>query len=422
MQSKHHQPRRGLLASVIVAALIAGVAVIGTADSAGAQVRGFDGKTITVAGLGIKSQMPLAETGAQARIKRFNEKHEIKGVKIKFEEMVDDKLDTATALSESRRLVTQEGIFALVPDISPVTPGEYLTQQKVPWFGGGFDLTFCSDKPSTKLWGFSTGGCITPANPSFIADNYHTMYDYVSKKSGKKHPTMVIFANDNTSAKNGNRVFAKAATGAGFVVTDVQNDMPSDASDFTPYAQQILTGDHGKAPDSVFCADGVECLNVYELLQAQGYPGVYGSGLYSDLLVKPLDGSLINFQTQNFSSDTPGMNQIKKDMDAVDPGSGAKLDSGAIYGYTSTDMFITALKLAAKKGKSNITPENVQKAASTMTWKIDGVQGPIQYPKSTVMGYPACFNNFLSDGTAWQTVEPYSCSTKTYSPKIKVGG
>ena len=30
-------------------------------------------------------------------------------------------------------------------------------------------------------------------------------------------------------------------------------------------------------------------------------------------------------------------------------------------------------------------------------------------------------SNFYSDGTKWQTVVPYSCSTKTYSPKIKIG-
>ena len=56
---------------------------------------------------------------------------------------------------------------------------------------------------------------------------------------------------------------------------------------------------------------------------------------------------------------------MKTDLDAFEPGSGDKVDSGTIAGYTSTDMFIQALKTVAKKGKSNITPENVQKAAAT---------------------------------------------------------
>jgi hypothetical protein len=96
------------------------------------------------------------------------------------------------------------------------------------------------------------------------------------------------------------------------------------------------------------------------------------------------------------------------------------MDSGDVYGYTSTDMFIQALKIVAKKGKSNITPENIQKAASTLTWKIDGVMGPTQYPKATVMGFPACSSNSFSDGTTWQLVEKFSCSTKTYSPNTKI--
>ena len=81
-------------------------------------------------------------------------------------------------------------------------------------------------------------------------------------------------------------------------------------------------------------------------------------------------------------------------------------------GYLSTDMFIQALKTAAKKGKSNITPEAVQKAAMNQTWQIAGVAGPTTYPNATVTSYQSCGSEVLSDGTAWKTVTPYVCSTK----------
>jgi hypothetical protein len=68
-----------------------------------------------------------------------------------------------------------------------------------------------------------------------------------------------------------------------------------------------------------------------------------------------------------------------------------------------------------------ITPENVQKVASTFTFELKGVKGPIEYPKATVMSFPACFSQFHSDGTKWETVVPFSCSTKTYSPNLKLG-
>jgi hypothetical protein len=70
---------------------------------------------------------------------------------------------------------------------------------------------------------------------------------------------------------------------------------------------------------------------------------------------------------------------------------------------------------------SNITPENVQKVASTMTWEWKGVMGPLEYPKSTVMQFPACYSQMVSIGTAWETVVPYECSRRTFSPDTKVG-
>jgi hypothetical protein len=53
-----------------------------------------------------------------------------------------------------------------------------------------------------------------------------------------------------------------------------------------------------------------------------------------------------------------------------------------------------------------------------MNWQLKGVQGPIQYPKSTVDQFPASYSNYKSDGTKWVTSEPYTCSTKTFPPKL----
>ena len=64
----------------------------------------------------------------------------------------------------------------------------------------------------------------------------------------------------------------------------------------------------------------------------------------------------------------------------------------------------------------------MQKVASTFTFELKGVKGPIEYPEGDGDGrIPACFSNFHSDGTKWETVVPFSCSNKTYSPNIKLG-
>jgi hypothetical protein len=128
-----------------------------------------------------------------------------------------------------------------------------------------------------------------------------------------------------------------------------------------------------------------------------------------------LDGSVVGVASHNFADSNANMDQMKADIQAVSPG--YKIDTGAVGAYTSSDMFIQALKKVAAKAKSNITPENVQKVASKMTWQLNGVAGPTKYPDSTVWSFPYCQSLLKSNGTSWETVVDYSCSTsKTRHP------
>ena len=134
--------------------------------------RGFDGTTIKVAGIGGLAQFAGAEIGAEARFKRANDTNELNGIKIQFVEMADDKQDPATGTSEIRRLVTQDQVFAIVPDLSTVNPGPYLNAQHVPYVGYAFDNSYCSPTPTTSLYGFGFNGCVVPANPPAMPDQY----------------------------------------------------------------------------------------------------------------------------------------------------------------------------------------------------------------------------------------------------------
>ena len=67
----------------------------------------------------------------------------------------------------------------------------------------------------------------------------------------------------------------------------------------------------------------------------------------------------------------------------------------------------------------DITPENVQKVAVTLTFEIKGLYGPTKYPESNVISTPSCGAIVLANGTGWDTVEPYACSTKTYKVQQK---
>jgi ABC-type branched-subunit amino acid transport system substrate-binding protein len=393
--------------------------VVGIGGTAGAQssVRGFDGTTIKVASYGYASQFGNVPLGVQARLKRFNDDNEIKGVEIEWTEFADTGTDPALAINEARRLVTQEQIFAIVGDYSLNNPADYFKQQQVPYFGWAVDPTFCSPKPSTDVWGFGFNGCIGNEDPAWVADTQRVSYDYVSKKTGKKHPTLHIVGSDSEQSRRTDKLVKIAAEGAGYKVVSAQQKMPSVVTDYTPYVQEALTSDNGKAPDTISCALSLDCIQFWGQLKANGYPGTYVSGLYSDVIVKLMEGSFATGAWVNPNDDTPGMNQLKTDLDAFQSGGSSKVDTGSISAYSATDMFIQALKTAAKKGKSNITPANVQKAAANQKWEIKGLAGPTVYPKSTVQGYPWCFTLFESDGTAWNTAVPYTCSKKTYPVK-----
>jgi len=403
------------LFALVLAASFA--AVPAAASAAVGSVRGFDGSTVTVAGFGNPQNFANAGLGAEARIQRFNDSNEIKGVKLSWAGFADDKQDPATALSEERRLVTQEQVFALVGVVSNFT-GSYLRQQKVPYFGWGYDTSYCSTQTDTGIYGFSWDGCVTPPSPDVFPDSARSVFTYVSKKTGKQHPTITLFSDSSEAGKLGVQNSTLPVKKAGFDVVATNNEMaPPPINDYTPIVQSLLSSDNGKAPDVLFCLTGTQCLNVYNLLRPSGFQGIFISSLYSNILVKALAGSIVNIQTANLDDDVPALTTLKHDVDAFQSGASAKLDTGMFVGYASTDMFIQALKTVAKKGKSNITPENVQKAAMNQTWKMEGVAGPTVYPKSTQTTYQYCGSVLESDGTTWTTVEPFSCTTKQYAAK-----
>ena len=411
MKVRRYARPRLAVGLLMVTALVGAVVSIGTAQAA-KTVRGFDGTTVKIAGIGIGSNFGTADVGTQARVKRFNDTNEIKGVKISYAGFTDDKQEPATSLSEVRRLVTQEGVFALVPDLSASNPGAYLKQQHVPYFGWAFDGTYCSRKIDTSLYAFGYNGCLVPDDPAVMGDGGRAAYAYVSQKTGKKHPTLAVFSNDQSSGKLAVKTQSVAYKGAGFDVVAQQNKMPFPVTDYTPYAQALLTADNGKAPDAMVCLLATDCIGTYKVIQANGYKGTYVSSLYSDILTKAMSGSAANINFVNPTENTPGLKQLKTDVEAFQPG--AAIDSGVVAAYSAADMFIQALKTIAKKGKSNITPENLQKAAMNQTWKIEGLAGPITYPNSTVAPYPTCNSEVLSDGTEWKTVTPFACSKKQY--------
>jgi branched-chain amino acid transport system substrate-binding protein len=377
-------------------------------------VRGFDGTTVKVASLGQKSQLPTLDIGIEARFKRFNDTNEIPGIQLDYLEYADDNGDQATALSEARRLVSSEKVFSIVGDASSFDPVDYFAEEKVPYVGNGLSSVYCTEKPSTELWGFSVTGCLLPNNPPVAADKLFPLYKYVSEKTGKTNPTLAIFTSETEAAVSGAKAYAAAAEGNGFdvVMSDGILAFPGPISDYTPYVQQLLTSNGGDAPDAMTCLAAVDCIAIWGQLQATGYAGVYQHFLYSDQLLVPMKGSVVVVNAVPFNAGTPAVDQMIADITEVKPDQA--VDVPTANGYYSADMFIQALKEIAAVGTDYITPENLRTALSTMTWTADGLAGPLKYPDSTVATSPSCSALLEGDGTAWNIVEPYACSDKTF--------
>jgi ABC-type branched-subunit amino acid transport system substrate-binding protein len=383
---------------------------------ASGSVRGFDGTTIKVASLGQKASFATLEWGVRARLERFNDDNEIPGIKIDYLEYADDKAEPALSLSEARRLVSAEQVFALVGNASMTNPGSYFAQQKVPYIGAAMDETYCSPtgKPVTDVWGFSPNGCLTNPNPPYAPDEGRALFAAVSKATGKDHPTLAFITGDSESGRKPLPSFVAAQKGAGFDVVYAKASVPNatPVSDYTPYVQQLLQADSGKAPDAIICRMAVECIQLWAGLAARGYKGAFQHYLYSDLLVKPMAGTYVQTYQPSFDSGSAAGDQLKADIEKVKPG--LAVDITAWTSYSAADMFIQAVKQLADKGKDYITPENVQKVLSTMTWDVEGLGGPTKYPASTIVATPQCYTLLQSTGTEWKTVAPYECSTKTF--------
>ena len=86
-------------------------------------------------------------------------------------------------------------------------------------------------------------------------------------------------------------------------------------------------------------------------------------------------------------------------------------------------MFIQSVKASLKTSKT-LTSASVQKAASKMTYQIKDTVGPTQYPASYKYAVKSCATLLYdADGTSFDIVQPYLCSTKTYPilPKFANG-
>ncbi len=398
--------------AILLTTLLSAGMVLVTAPPAGAaSVRGFNGKTIKVGGFWYTADFPGAEVGAQAYFKEINKTNYLKGVKIQFVTSLNDNGDPATALTDARQLVTQDQVFAIVPDLSADNPGSYLASQGVPYVGGGYDSTYCSTKRTTSLWGYAIGGCLVPSNPPVVSNEYGQFYTYVKSKTGSADPSVALFSNDDESGSNVARLSTVAAKGIGFKVVYNKAQVPATASDYTPYVEQLMSSNGGKQPQAMACEMTEQCIPMWTALKNAGYTGAYWQPLGPIAALNSTMQGTVTISMYN-NAPNPGLTALEHALDTVAPGT-QPTGYANVPAYLSAAMFAAAVHNVQTK-KQAITPQNVQKALSTITWSIPGLAGPITYPASSVVGTPFCTEFLSYTGGTTKMLYPYSCSTKVF--------
>jgi branched-chain amino acid transport system substrate-binding protein len=403
--------RHKLVGAFAVLALVlatSSVAVAGPSERTGGGTRGVTDDTITVGGLGYAAFYQDSAVGAQARFNKANNNNEIPGGrKINFVGFRDDGSDQSKDLDEGRKLVQEDQVFAVVPVSTPfLGASDFFAQNKVPFVGWGISSGFCENP-----YGFGFSGCLTPEDPKTAASTWGDLIKTGNFDGNTRGKTAAVIAEDNDSGAAGIKVISASAKAGGFKVVYNKNPIPpapATVSDYTPFANEIMSSNDGNPPDVVFLTLAVN--NVAGLtskLQELGYQGVLTNAVgYDPRLASQYVGSSVYIQFNAFESAQQGntaMQQIIEEIRAEKPDQ--MLTQPVLAGYLSADMFIEMLK---KTGR-NLTQERFVRAANR-NFKYDpkDVAGPIRFPAGHATGH-ACGTLVESDGTSYTIKVPFDC-------------
>lgn len=406
--------RKRVVAVVVAAAMVGAFAASGVA---GARVRtdarGVTSDTITVGGL-TDNQQPEAVAGAQARLSAQNDAGGVNGRKFDYIGGQNDKGDVSQSLALGKQLVQQDGVFAVVPVVTPnaASAEQFFEQQKVPFFGWGINTGFYDNQ-----YGFGFTGAVVPPPPVTTAgstwgDLLSQLYKNQGDAKGAKGKTAAVISEDNDSGKTGAKVIGASAKYAGFKVVYQKAAIPAPPAtvgDYSPYVNDIMTSNGGKPADAVLVVTSfVNVLGLSKALQAAGFTGVLTNAVaYDPRLTTTAKGQTVftQFSVPEAAPDNANMQKVVDTLEQYLP-SDQPITQGVLAGYFSADFFVAAVKKAGK----NLTPDSLQKAAAKMTYEVKDVVGPTPYPNAFKYGTP-CGALAQSDGSAYNVAVKYSCYT-----------
>jgi ABC-type branched-subunit amino acid transport system substrate-binding protein len=371
-----------------------------TAPAAGG-ARGVTDTSIKVGGLGYTYLYGGADIGAKARFQRANDAGGVNGRTIEYLGFDDDGADPTADANAAKKLVEQDGVFAVVPAVTPdLSASAYLVQQQVPYFGWALSSNFCGNR-----YAFGFTGCPVPKNST---SNAWPLLVSKALPNGATGRAVAIVAENTPSGQYDVAALSAAATNVKFRVAYAKTPLGVPATpDYDAVAKEVVTSNNGNIPDVVFVLGGPSnVFGMQQALSANGFLGVFTNQIqYAPDLVAPAVNATVFTQTapSETAANNPAMQQLVTDVQKVAPGT--PIDQSVVAGYWSADLFLAAVQKAGKK----LTPAALVKAANKkFTYEVENTVGPTTFPAAHSLPTP-CGALVASNGTAYAVKVPYTC-------------
>ncbi|HEU5306663.1 MAG TPA: ABC transporter substrate-binding protein [Acidimicrobiia bacterium] len=371
-----------------------------TPPAAGA-TRGVTATSIRVGGISDSLLYGGADVGAKARFQRANDAGGVNGRTIEYLGVTDDGGDPTADANAAKKLVEQDGVFAVVPTVTPdLSASSYLTQQRVPYFGWALSSNFCGSS-----YGFGFTGCPFAKHATSNAWPLHVAKVIPNGAAG--HAVAIVTEGTPTGQYDAGALSA-AATSVKFRIAYAKASLGVPVTpDYGAVAKEVLTSNNGTAPDAVFVVGGISnVVGMQQALAAAGFLGIFTNQLqYDPGLVAPAVGAFVPTQTAPTESaaDNPAMKQLVADVQKIAPDQ--PIDQSVIAGYWSADLFLSALQKAGKK----LTAASLVHAANAkFTYRVPNTVGPTTFPAAHALPTP-CGALVQSSGTAYVVKAPYAC-------------
>jgi branched-chain amino acid transport system substrate-binding protein len=311
--------------------------------------------------------------GAQILFDKVNATGGINGRQIDYVGCRDDGATTDKDTAETRRLIEQDKVFAIVPASIVFTGSDVAAKAGIPYFGWGISPYFCNNDQ-----GFGFNGCTGPTTDQWVSTSSANLI----KTMAPDAETIGTIHHDIPPGRVNGAAIDKGLKAAGYEVVYDDGSVPlTGVADWTPYVQKIVEAD----PD-VFFSELSYTVPLAAALKAAGYDGIimdavsYNPKLLQDAAsAQALEGMYMTTNQAPYESSNPGIKQMVADVEQYGDEDQA-LTSELAQGYFAAAMFVD---IATKAGK-DLTYESFYDVANGGSYCFDGggALGKACFPKA----------------------------------------